>query len=319
MESINLENLLSNDELEENFRFLYFDGDFGLEPIINEQSFNIPINMLTDNLTSIDTKQRSLLLKNTISDKKYTSRIENYFKNKTKRPNAIPIVALGDSWLHMPVIHDIVDYLYVDESYNILSYAKAGTEIKEVIEASSQWIQSIKNEKPKYLIISAGGNDILEDVTKYLIKNKNTAEDINECFNDEYRKVKIYLDNSYSKIINSTLKIHPDISKIIIHGYNYPYPSFEVGLPFMKGKWLAKPMSNHGITNQYLQKEILVKMIDDLYLILTSVAKKPQFQGKVQIANFRRVIMTKDHWLDEIHPKGYVSKSYADILKKYLI
>jgi len=241
-------------------------------------------------------------------DKKYVDFIN-------LRPDFPRIVSEGDSWFQHPLVPDIIDYLLT--WFPVYSCGAAGDTLRNMHAKPEHLLEAIDREKPRIVLLSAGGNDVLGDpqfagfLNDYTpgIPGENIERFLNQTFFDEIKNLTaIYVD--FCKTL--TLR-YPDID-MCLHGYDYIIPN-NPNVPWKiymsKDKsWLGKPMIDRGITEEKDKKGIIQYIINVFNEIIQNIEKDID---RVHYINLRDTV-TPDKWNDEIHPSA---EGYQDLAIKF--
>lgn len=250
--------------------------------------------------------------KDFIIDIERKNRIKKFYsKKKSGNYNRI-VISCGDSWLQHPLNKDIIDAL--EESHNdyaIYCIARAGKELREIIN-EKEFISPLKTEKASAFIFSAGGNDILDDVSLFVHNfdvNKSPREHLNQDYFNKLDQLKYW----YKEVFLSVIQYSKSIDKIIVHSYDYPIPvSHNDG---RSGNWIGKKLDEkRNIKDRSLQKKIITEVINDIYAILHELSTSKEFLDKIILLDFRGKFTKASEWFDEIHPNKSSNKILANII-----
>src|SRR5262249_39774932 len=146
-------------------------------------------------------------------------------------------------------------------------------------------------------LFSGAGNDIIgenlmgEPVLINLLKDHVPGKDANWHIDKaQLAAVLTRLEADYNTVIK-TIRLDPDLKTlpIFIHGYDYAIPGGFPGdtrrpIYARQDEWLGGPMSDKGIVEPALQREIIRLLIDALYDMLDRVAGTPSQSG-VHVVN----------------------------------
>jgi len=166
------------------------------------------------------------------------NRKKKYLDFVTLHPNIPRIVSEGDSWFQHPLVFDTIDNLL--KWYPIYCIAAGGDTLRHMHENPRSLLKIIENEKPKILLLSAGGNDILgEQFTGFLNEysnghkpGKSPKRFINQSFFNEINSLK----ELYYSLCKDLCVRYPEMN-IIVHGYDYIIPTIQMLLVrFIKAK-----------------------------------------------------------------------------------
>ena len=166
---------------------------------------------------------------------------------------------------------------------------------------------ALKTEKPQFLLLSGGGNDIIGEEVKELLLDKISLKGIREgekperFLNAEF-KVKINrLGDIYRRVFERVQIEHPDVH-IICHGYDYILPNQDEG-------WFGVHVKNK-IKRRGDQKALADYLIDAFNKKMKAVAKP---FPNVHFLDNRKTVR-KHLWYDEIHPN---STGFFDVALKF--
>jgi len=257
------------------------------------------------------------------------------------------IIAEGDSWftigglqLQYPWFSNILYTLRFSESKTlILNLAEPGDTVKNISSMVRNdnfrfALQAHRNHKWQAILLSAGGNDLIDGVGGFLL-NKQQRESQNTT-NSHQTEHYINL-NKFNALLNkiaSNYRLLADMRgnseiPIVVHTYDYPTPNnspsrfFNVGL---LGPWLFTAMEKADIPNnkRVAVTDYLFEKLADTILNLKKGTNKIQnfhvvdTRGLLKRASFGSTGESGD-WLNEIHPnkKGYekIARAIEEKLK----
>lgn len=239
-------------------------------------------------------------------------RVQNrqYRQNLVRYPDRVRIVAEGDSWFQYPfMLRDIVDYL--SGVYSVFSVAAAGATLEDYLK-NSEFLETIGQVKPAFFLLSGGGNDLLGDNFKTLIRDTPDAaltgptRYLTEAFSTTLTAV---LDR-YKRILRLVHLGYPDV-RVLVHGYDYVIPSGAEKLPG-SSSWMGEVLDNRSISDTAEREAIARHLIDSFNEKLREVAAQyPNVTYLDLRGTVRRTNRLADYWYDEIHPndKGFLSLS----------
>ena len=100
----------------------------------------------------------------TLKEEKYQlfSKAQKALNIDATSPN-LKIVAEGDSWFDYPLHKDVIDYL-IKIGYAVSKWSKQGDELENMaynVDGLSNVLSSVSHLQPKFVILSAGGNDVV--------------------------------------------------------------------------------------------------------------------------------------------------------------
>lgn len=204
------------------------------------------------------------------------------------------VVSEGDSWFQHPLICDVIDHLINDQrfdEYAIRSLGAAGDTILDMVNVA-EYTTIIDSIKPRFFLLSAGGNDVIGDEFPQHIKDYSAGEPPEnlikrERFNHSLTKLR----NHYSDIIEQVLSIHPGM-QIIGHTYSYAGQK--------RGGWMADHFDERNIPEE-MRPDIVKIIIDDFHeQVMESL--KEIFPDKFDYVDVRPLLPLRELWHDEIHP-----------------
>ncbi|HUR31985.1 MAG TPA: SGNH/GDSL hydrolase family protein, partial [Saprospiraceae bacterium] len=229
------------------------------------------------------------------------------YNSLRKNPSRMRIVAEGDSWFQYPILlRDTLDQLY--KLYAIKSYAEAGDTMENYMK-KREYLKGIREENPKFFLISGGGNDILGKQFKDFLKYPPAAGDntprrfLNDKFDAKLKDLKKW----YSEMLKELLDEFPDL-QIITQSYDYAIPVDTNASP-KTTSWLGRYMIDKGMDNQQDREDVIRYMVDKFNDCLKEVSEP--YPDNVSYVNVRGLIQ-RDGWFDEIHPKDDGFQSIAD-------
>lgn len=248
-------------------------------------------------------------LKDWVIECERKNRRRRYLKMK-QRDGAVRIVAEGDSWFQHPLVSDIIDWIEKNEDYAVLSLARAGDELRDMVDPG-EYLLAIDMEKPKYFLVSAGGNDFLGNIGKFLQKpDAADAEVVSAYIQPSFDALLAEMGEWLVGMLHEVLNQHVGIHRVVIHGYDYAIPCREND--DRSGKWLGHAMRNKGITDYEVQCSIVKEMVDRFNFRLHELAAMEKWQGRVSVVDFRGTLTEVENWYDEIHPKSSRNKLLAE-------
>lgn len=220
-------------------------------------------------------------------------RHRNYTRKIRRSPTAIRVVAEGDSWFQYPfILHDLIDHVMDREEVAVLCFSEAGDLISNIV-AQGEFYAPIERERSTVFLISGGGNDLVDGPGLQRFLHQYTSERVpSDYTNTFYRAFMDGIRAQYKVLFTRILRL-PSSPQIICHGYSGVIPQPNTG------KWLGKPMSEIGINDARLQKQIFDIILDDLNNILKNLAQ--EFSPKVTYIDLRGVV-SANGWHDEFHP-----------------
>ena len=244
----------------------------------------------------------------------------------------IKIVAEGDSWFDYPPQKDIIDYLR-KEGFAISKVSKLGDTLENMVygteykihsrkrtvsnfgkESLNETIASIDKYNPKFVLFSAGGNDVVGEEMVFYLNHKESGE---EPFREELFRNQVNgpIKNAIKYFIKEVTKAKEDI-QILMDGYDYAIPNGTkvkmFGVPLV-GPYILPSMGKKGITNRNEQKDIIKKLVDIFNQMLIELSN--EFDNFHHI-DLRGMFPNEDQWHNEIHLRR---KGFKTVANEYYV
>ena len=230
------------------------------------------------------------------------------------------LVSEGDSWFQFPLIIDeIIDQL--DRDYLIHDLSAAGDTAANMLlgqpgAKKNEFMSALREEKgrAKAFLLSAAGNDVIgEDengvpvllqMLKDFMPGAPAAAHINQS---RLAETLAFLKRAYAKVILE-IRAEPGLERlpILIHGYDYPFPyPWGPGDPrnpsyAARDEWLGQPMSQRGIMDRDLRRDIIKLLLNALYDLMHELAGDSN-ATRVYVVDCRNAMPDVHDWNDEIH------------------
>lgn len=232
----------------------------------------------------------------------------------------------GDSWFNYPAEHnipgyerDVTEWLRSKYHYAVLGFERFGDELLDMV-AKREFASCLRKEKPRALLLSGGGNDILEKRLKDLIKCRGVGPVENSVNWDLlYQEVLPELEKAYLAFLADVDALLPGMP-IVTHGYAYARPSDRGAKIFWKkvaGPWLKPALMDRDFHDPAEQRYVIALLIDALNELQQGLAAR--FPGRFIHVDLRKMIKAKD-WHDEIHLKAdayrRVAAAFHAVIKK---
>lgn len=249
------------------------------------------------------------------------------------------ILAEGDSWFEYPFfIDDIFDHLdKCEKKYAINSIASGGDWMANILY-EKEYLERLYKVKPDVFLISAGGNDIVDDSRlKHLTHKRNTLNLPNEvsletdvqkrefadrCLNKNFFALLKLFEHQYNFLFQSIEQDTENFNnlRIITQGYDYSIPSTALGHQFIRyitnyfynGRWLKLPLTENGYTDKNEQRAIIRRMIDLFNDILIKVGSGYK---NVYHVDCRNAVDPANGWYNELHPTSGEFKKIANVFE----
>ncbi len=246
------------------------------------------------------------------------------------------LVAEGDSWFDY-LWWDVLNMLENEHGFDVESVASAGDRVEDMAYTGDQLAKFKKvlekllrrEELPKAILLSGGGNDVAGDEFFVLLDHASSANPgLNE---DVIRGVTdVRIRNAYVAILTAVTVLCERTTghtvPILVHGYDRPVPDgrgFAGGGWALPGPWLRPGFHRKGFLNQNQNKQMIGLLIDRFNDMLKSVAADPRFPH-VQYVDLRGTLPNGNTydawWANELHPtkEGFrkVAERFADAISK---
>ena len=259
--------------------------------------------------------------------------VQEHSSRKAKKDRGV-LVAMGDSWfdLEKSIIlgdldfgHHVLDQLE-DLGYDVKSVARAGDTIHEMALPNSQFkklsreLQKLKDDdkKPLAILISGGGNDLVDDLKVMLNDRSASPPTLNE--NEVKDVVDVRLREKYVRLLNLVggmcKKIFNSDSSIpvLVHGYAHAVPDGR-SILFLMDSWLEPKFKKKGYTDLFQNTETVKCLIDRFNRMLADICQQKEFPH-VRYVNVRDCLtndlgLYKKDWDDELHPEDDAFKRVA--------
>ena len=232
-------------------------------------------------------------------------RRRKYKRKLRQNPDAIRILAEGDSWFQYPIVlRDIIDHLSDDPRIAVRCYSAAGDVLSNMVERPD-FLDAIESERPTWFLLSGGGNDLVDgEGLIALLHRYDPHLSPRDYFKDEYFSLLNDVEQFFREVIELSHAEDPNL-KIVCHAYDYAVPN--------SGKWLGLPMRQLGIENPDLQFQIMRLIVNDMNTVVNRVTEDCQ-SGPAFYLNLREQI-PENGWHDEFHP---TSEFYEKLASKYM-
>jgi hypothetical protein len=244
------------------------------------------------------------------------------------------LVAEGDSWFDYPWT-DILRLLEDEHGYEVESVAHYGDTVEEMaysggqLEKFSRLLekQLRRNQIPKAILLSGGGNDLAGTEFGLLLDHATSAEPgLNEqvvsgLINRRVRLAYVTILSAVSEICRHWIG-HP--LPILVHGYDFAVPDgrgFLGGWALLPGPWLEPGFREKGFARMSVRKPMVRELVDRFNVMLADVATLPEFDH-VTYVDLRKTLSTgrdyKQYWANEMHPTvkgfGLVTDRFVSVL-----
>ncbi|MEM8616459.1 MAG: hypothetical protein AAGF20_05940 [Pseudomonadota bacterium] len=234
-------------------------------------------------------------------------RIRHYERRRRRRPNAIPIIAEGDSWTQYPLGSDFIEPMMRERDLAILCLGQAGDTVQRMLPQdldTAEFTEAIRREQPKAFIFSGGGNDLLgvddqgvRNITK-MVEPFRQGTPYPDLLADAFVTTADYLINEFSRLVTHLKPFHQQFGlRLYTHGYGYALPGIRAS------HWLEDPLETMGYTTATQRKAIVRALVDAWYDRLEQFQQT--FSDQVRVIRLHETAIRQhpDHWFNEIHLK----------------
>jgi hypothetical protein len=253
----------------------------------------------------------------------------------------IKMIAEGDSWFDYPLQKDIIDHLRklgfaISRRNNM---AKFGDTLENMVYGSEididekrrtvtnfgprsldATVASVHANKPRFVLFSAGGNDIVGDEIIFYLNHKLSGKDPfrRELFENHVNGVmRPAIQTFIDRIVGADQEVH-----ILMDGYDYPIPTGDMvniaGL-IKSGPWILPSMGKKGITDRNEQVQIIRQLVDYFNAMLADLDRTNSNFHYVRLLG---MFPNEKDWHNEIHlyKEGYarVAGRYAEKVQEVL-
>jgi lysophospholipase L1-like esterase len=230
-------------------------------------------------------------------------RRQQRYREKVENWNGLRIVSEGDSWFQFPfLLDDVIDQLFGD--YAIFSLDAAGDLLSDMI-SQNELIGAVAAEKPDFVFLSGGGNDLLGSgrLTRH-IEPFRPGRPAADYLGAPFERFLASVMADYRRIVSQLRRAAPNV-QVLVHSYARAIPN--------GGRWLGQPMTQAGIRDPGLQREIVSAILERFHAALLGLAQEPGSLGHVHVVDCRDHV--GDHrWWDELHP---TSEGFASVAARF--
>jgi lysophospholipase L1-like esterase len=241
------------------------------------------------------------------------------------------MVAQGDSWFNYWIGKDVLYWLNKDYGHDIHNIAVAGSTLNDEVygpvphdfldfrqtDAPSrleELVDVLQRERPRVLLLSAGGNDIAGDEFFSFVNNARSGLDaVNEGVLDSV--ISPTFRTAFETIIQKALDTADAAGfpmTVFTHGYDYPWPDGRGVLwihgaigPWFDDTFKSKNYPRDTFEQLKKRREIVGKFIDALFNMFDDLSKN-KFKDRLFHIDTRRTLTAeanyRDEWANELHP-----------------
>ena len=218
------------------------------------------------------------------------------------------IVAEGDSWFSMPMTmrpNTIADAIMWDPRFLVKNIAYWGHTLSTILR-QKQYMTTLRNLRPDFFILSAGGNDLQQGLAaeRSYVHRYDPTRDNEAYLTSEGQAGVDRMGKEYDAILREVTGEFSDL-RILCHGYDYPRPL--VG----DGAYIGQHMRKLGIPDN--QMEAIINPI--VRLLNTTIETVASKYPKVKYLNLLGAA-ANSRWLDDMHPDREGFRALARIFMR---
>jgi hypothetical protein len=244
---------------------------------------------------------------------------------KARRAGKVVVVSEGDSWFDYPMYRNIIDYIDDQNRFAIKRLEFSGDTVAHMVGIGDDWsgldslLTVVEHERPRFVLFSGGGNDIVGDELKGAFKPfDSTQTPAWHLDTATWRKLTNDVESGYRELIK---KIGP-LAPVFAHGYDFIIPSnrpVRYDGVRVAGPWVWTYLEECKIPTP-MMGQIGRLMIEWFNTLLGTLEKTyPDTFGYIDL----RDTLTPQLWQNEIHPTqaGFeaVAKRFQASLNEKLI
>jgi lysophospholipase L1-like esterase len=197
----------------------------------------------------------------------------------------------GDSWLHFPLVRDLVVQLDSDHAIDCL--AGEGDPLRNPIRARRIG-DAIVEQRPDAVLLSVGGGDVLDGFRLPAFIEPFSRRRLAQDYPSAY-----FIACLHRELLPRIVALIKGIRSIdarvpiLLHSYAYGRPRDFI--------WLGRPLREAGIADPALQRGVVAALVDRYHTALVQA---------IAIAGLRHVdvVDCRDavgaNWFDELHPNN---------------
>lgn len=254
------------------------------------------------------------------------------------------VLAEGDSWFHIGGLtgfgkaRNVIDELNFNNHHTMVcNMAMSGDTMSNMADrmGSPYFYTMLKTYKWDCIVLSAGGNDLIDSLSKeggYRYKNKTLAilqanpqgAEALDYINIEHLNLFCEaLFKHYQKFIEKKKKTQNSDTPVFVHTYDYPTPrNSPARMKFAKiGPWIYPVLKECDVPKVYWQ-EIVDKIFAELAKTLISLDDSDHFTVVKTFGLLERAEPdtkgNSNDWLNEIHPNAKGIKKIANAFNEKL-
>lgn len=228
---------------------------------------------------------------------------EAYARRRKKYPH---VVVQGDSWFAYPFPsfpNNVIDLFPRQPALALKRLEENGATLADMTSkaALDALAEAVDEERPKCVLLSGGGNDLVEaDFLANLFLRQTGSLPPAQLFDDRVWNRKVTeLRDDYDQLLKTIRRVNPDVP-VLGHGYDYLIPSKKrINLVVKKvGPWMWPALMAKAIVNEGEQEAVIAMLIDRFNVM---VSKLETDYRQFRYLNLRGITATLP-WHNEMHP-----------------
>lgn len=229
-----------------------------------------------------------------------------FFRQSIKaHPDWPVVISEGDSWFSYPLHPNVVSVLdtRAQRRLSLLRLERSGQEFLAILtgKQKAKLRRQLKRYPVQALLLSGGGNDIVEEHLRLLLKDKEPPNTPwQQCIDMARLDNRLMqLELAYQEVVDIRDDVNPGCV-IYTHGYDRAIPTgkgVKIG-PIRRGPWL-KP---------FLERRKIIDPVDQRNVVHFLIDRFNEMQQRVEAANDRVVFidcrgtLAEGDWHNELHP-----------------
>jgi lysophospholipase L1-like esterase len=236
------------------------------------------------------------------------------------------ILVVGDSWAQsygwnplnpFATTTDLLNASELSKSYAVKSVAFPGCSLKQAVESVELWVGVNppidvidRNDPPELVFLSAGGNDVTAKELRDGAKISNLQWMLKDGNGVNLANVKTFIDielsGLYVRFFKAIRTLAGEDCKVVVHGYDYPYPDGRGLTPvsdWLRHHFLACNQDDD-VENSKVMKYLINRLND---MLKTHVGGNGQTIGHLDLRNTVAPDLGfpegREAWVNELHPK----------------
>lgn len=228
------------------------------------------------------------------------------------------LLSEGDSWFGYPMHRNLVDYLDDTERWAIKRCEQSGDRLDQILD-TGEFYPLIDKERPRCLLFSGGGNDMIDRAGGWPGRLFAPPVDGDGLNLGAWQAKLAELLRLYRRLVAMVDGRVP----IVVHGYDHLIPSdrgaYQDWLP-VSGPWFKPEMDAAGLGAPAAQRAIGRRLIDEFNAGLAALAAEANAgrpRRLVYHVDLRGTLDASD-WVNEMHPYSRGFEKLARVVRRVL-